>query len=129
MVRIVNYLKRQAEDGKDFFLLELQSGIEMVKSQSTGNYYATAKKALISSTFDEVTCKALIGTEMEGNIVKKECTPYEYTIKDTGEIITLNHNYVYVPNDEVTSKENKAIQRLLGDELSFSKNELEEPVM
>ena len=33
MVRIVNYLKRETEGGKEFFLLELQGGIEMVKSQ------------------------------------------------------------------------------------------------
>lgn len=121
MVRIINYLKRQSEE-KDFFVLELQGGIEMVKSQSTGKFYATAKKAFISSTFDEETCKALIGTEMEGSIVKTTCDPFEYTVKETGEIIVLNHKYVYMPDSEVPSCEDKAIQRLLADENSFSKN-------
>lgn len=131
MVRIVNYLKRQAEQGKDFFVLELQGGIEMVMSQSTGKYYATAKKASISSTFDEDTCKALIGTEMEGNVVKTACAPFEYTVKETGEIIVLNHNYVYQPVGEIASKEDKAIQMLFADEMAFSKNgvHLEENVM
>ena len=115
MVRIINYLKRQSEE-KDFFVLELQGGIEMVKSQSTGKFYVTAKKAFISSTFDEETCKALIGTEMEGSIVKTTCDPFEYTVKETGEIIVLNHKYVYMPDSEVPSSEDKAIQRLLADE-------------
>ena len=121
MVRIINYLKRQSEE-KDFFVLELQGGIEMVKSQSTGKFYVTAKKAFISSTFDEETCKAIIGTEMEGSIVKTTCEPFEYTVKETGEIIVLNHKYVYMPDSEVPSSEDKAIQRLLADENSFSKN-------
>ena len=94
----------------------------MVKSQSTGKFYVTAKKAFISSTFDEETCKALIGTEMEGSIVKTTCDPFEYTVKETGEIIVLNHKYVYMPDSEVPSSEDKAIQRLLADENSFSKN-------
>ena len=28
MVRIVNYLKRQAEDGREFFVLEISGGID-----------------------------------------------------------------------------------------------------
>lgn len=97
MVRIVNYKQRQAEDGKEFFALEITGGIELVPSQSTGQFYATAKKAYIASTFDEETCKALVGSEMPGSIMKAECEPYEYTIRDTGEVITLNYRYVYLP--------------------------------
>lgn len=96
MVRIVNYLKRQKED-KDFFVLEITGGIEMVQSTQTGQFYATAKKAYLSSTFDEQTCKALIGSEIAGNVEKQSCEPYEYTVKDTGEVIMLTHRYVYVP--------------------------------
>ncbi len=97
MVRIINYKERQKEDGSKFFILELQGGIEMLLSQSTGNYYASAKKAQVTSTFDEQTCKALIGTEMKGNIVKKECEPYDFTVKETGEIISLTYRWVYEP--------------------------------
>lgn len=97
MVRIVNFKKRQSEDGKEFFVLEITAGIEMVMSQSTGQFYATAKKAYIASTFDEETCKALVGSEMPGSIIKAECEPYEYTIRDTGEVISLNYRYVYLP--------------------------------
>jgi hypothetical protein len=96
MVKIVNYQKRQTEDGRDFFVLEVQGGIEMIKSQQTQQFYVTARKATISSTFDEVTCKALIGSDIPGKIDKVSCIPYEYTVKDTGEVITLSHRFQYV---------------------------------
>ena len=51
MVRIINYKTRQKEDGTDFYLLEVQGGIEMVLSKTSGQYYATAKKARVSTTF------------------------------------------------------------------------------
>ncbi len=97
MVKIISYQKRQKEDGSSFFVLELQGGLEMLLSKSTGQYYASAKKARISSTFDEQTCKALIGTEMPGSIVKQECEPYSFTVKETGEIISMAHRWVYTP--------------------------------
>lgn len=96
MVRIVNYQKRQTEEGKDFFVLELQGGIEMIKSQETGQMYITARKSSISTTFDELVCQSLIGTELPGNIEKVNCNPYEYTIRDTGEVIVLSHKFQYV---------------------------------
>ncbi len=100
MVRIISYSERTKEDGENFFTLTVQGGIEMIRSKKTGKFYATAKKASIASTFDEETCKALIGTEMDGDIVKQSCEPYQYTIKETGETIELSHRYVYLPEGE-----------------------------
>lgn len=117
MVRIVNYKKRQTEDGKEFFALEITGGIEMVMSNATGQFYATAKKAYIASTFDEETCKALVGSEMPGSIIKAECEPYEYTIRDTGEVITLGYRYVFLPEQ---------MKNLHTDVSSFSRNGHEE---
>lgn len=102
MVRIISYKTRQREDGTNFNLLEVQGGIEMVLSQKTNQYYATAKKTFISSTFDEETCKALIGTELQGSVQKEDCEPYEYVIKETGESIIMQHRFVYIP-DNITS--------------------------
>lgn len=99
MVTIINYKERQTEDGKTFFVLEAQGGIEMIQSKVTGNFYATAKKAFIPATFDEVTCKALVGTQMQGEIIKEECEPYEYINKESGEVIMLSHRYVYTSED------------------------------
>ncbi|WP_412476978.1 hypothetical protein [Flavobacterium sp. TBRC 19031] len=131
MVRIVNYSKRQTEEGKEFFVLEISGGLEMVKSQITNQFYATSKRAFIPSTFDELTCKSLIGTEMEGFVVKQVCEPYDYTVKETGEVIRLAHKYVYELNQDATTNEDKAIQTLLAEGNTFSKNGQykEEPVL
>lgn len=104
MVTIINFKERQREDGTSFCVLEIQGGIAMVQSQTTGAYYATAQKAFIPSTFDALTCKALIGTQMSGRIEKAPCEAFEYTIRETGEIVSLNHRYGYVPEDEPVSK-------------------------
>lgn len=108
MVRIVNYQKRQTEEGKEFFVLELQGGIEMIKSQETGQFYMTARKTSISSTFDEMTCQSLIGTELSGKIEKVTCEPYEYVIKDTGEVIMLSHRFQYVEEGSQIAKVEKS---------------------
>lgn len=116
MVQIVGYRECSKEDGSKFYLLELQGGIEMVKSKSTGQFYATAKKAYISSTFNEATCNGLVGTQMEGNIVKKDVAPYTYIVKDTGDEITLTHKWVYEP------KTSNSIEKLFNEDV-FSTSE------
>lgn len=110
MVRIINYKTRQKEDGTNFYLLEVQGGIEMVKSKSSDQYYATAKKATVSTTFDEETCQALIGTQMPGKVSKITTEPYQYTIKESGETITLEHKYIYLPQGVESSEEKLAKQ-------------------
>lgn len=126
MVRIINYKERQKEDGTSFFVLELQGGIEMVMSQVTGNYYATAKRAFIPSTFNEQTCTALIGTEMPGKIIKEDCDPFNYVVKETGEEIRLSHRWVYVREDAVKPKQE---HNVIANSDVFSKNGILEPAM
>jgi hypothetical protein len=90
----------------------------MVKSHQTGQFYVTARKASISSTFDEITCQALIGSDIEGKIEKVNCEPYEYTIKDTGEVITLSHRFQYLEETlkpTVTAKSNVTIEDFMGN--------------
>jgi hypothetical protein len=41
-----------------------------------------------------------IGIELQGSIEKVICEP-DYTVKETGEIITLTHNWQYVDPDIV----------------------------
>ena len=116
MVRISNYIKRTTEQGKEFFTLELQGGIEIVKSQETGKSYMTARKASMSCTFDELTCQSLIGTELPGSVRKVECEEYEYTIKDTGEVITLSHRFEYVEQEapvQTTEKSKTTIEEFM----------------
>lgn len=124
MVTVINFKERNKEDGTSFFVLEIQGGLEMVRSQSTGQFYATAKKAYLPSTFDAMTCQALVGTQMPGSIEKEECEPYEYTVQSTGEIITLSHRYCYVPEEAAKP----AYQNFRPSADAFSMNERHEMV-
>lgn len=97
MVTVTNYKVKQAKDGRNFTLLELQGGLEMVQSAQTGRFYATVRKCTVSTTFDEMVAKSLVGTQLSGKIVRVECAPYEYTVESSGEIITLAHRWGYWP--------------------------------
>jgi len=105
MVTIVDFVKRTNKDGKEFNALILQSGIELVKSHETGRWYATAKKASITSTFDNAMCQSLIGTQIPGSVQRVESDPYEFTIRDTGEVLKLTHRWVYLKEGEVMSEQ------------------------
>lgn len=131
MVTIVNYKERQKEDGTEFFVLELQGGIEMVKSKETGNFYATAKRAYIPSTFTKEVCQSLIGNQMPGGIVKEVCEPFNYVIKETGEEITLNHRWVYKSEEELQKPKATTLpeQNVIANSDVFSKNGILEPTM
>ncbi|MES2545504.1 MAG: hypothetical protein V4548_11505 [Bacteroidota bacterium] len=99
MVTIVDYKSFEKENGENFFGLVVQGGIEAVKSVQTGKMYFTAKTATVLTTFNEQTCKSLIATTMNGNVKKIDCDSYDYTVKDTGEVILLNHRYEYVTEE------------------------------
>ena len=99
MVTISGYAERESATGKKFYSLTLQGGLDMVLSEESGRYYATAKQASITSTFDETTCKGLVGTKLPGKIARIQCDPFDYTIKETGEIITLTHRWAYSPGE------------------------------
>jgi hypothetical protein len=104
MVKIIDYAKRESKDGREFFALIISGGLEMVKSKQTNRYYATNKKASVTSTFDEATCRELIGEKIPGSVQRVETEPYEFTIKDTGEVVILNHRWVYLKEGETISE-------------------------
>jgi len=105
MVTITNYTARTNQQGEKFFALTLQGGVCMVQSKESGQFYATAKTATVTSTFDEQTCQSLIGQKMPGEIAKAECEPYLYVIKETGEEVTINYRWVYVPDQQPQMEE------------------------
>jgi len=104
MVRIIDYKERKNSANESFFALILQGGIEMVKSSETGNYYATAKKTSITSTFDEQTCKSLIGQEIQGSIQKHKCEPYEFVVPETGEVVSRDYRWVFAKEGETVEE-------------------------
>jgi len=100
MVTIINYKQRTTANGETFYSLILQGQLEMIQSEETGNFYATARKTSITSTLNEAACKSMIGQSVPGEIIKVECEPYEYTVAETGEVIELTYQYKYVKEDE-----------------------------
>lgn len=105
MVQIVGYKEFQNEDGKQFYSLIVQGGVEAVVSKVTGRTYLTVNKASVSCTFDEPTCKSLIGTSLEGKIAKVEVEPYSYIDEETGEVVERNHRNVFMSDEEAAMNE------------------------
>jgi|ERR1051325_686346 hypothetical protein len=95
MVTVIGFEKRKNSEGKEFNVLQLQGEVEMIRAVDTGKFYAHAKRASITSTLNDATCKGLIGKKFPGVIEKVECEPYQYTVPGTEEIITLKHSYHY----------------------------------
>ena len=100
MVKIIGFVRRLNKDGIEFNALLLESGFELVKSKGSGCYYATSKRASITSTFDDATCQGLIGMQIPGSVQRVETEPYEFTVKDSGEVLTLSHRWVYMKEGE-----------------------------
>jgi hypothetical protein len=96
MVKIIDYQKKENKNGEEFCILVLRGNLQIVKSEATGRSYATFKQTTMSTTFDEATCKSLIGEEIPGSIIKVETEPYEYAVPETGEVLTLCHRWEYV---------------------------------
>lgn len=97
MVKIIGYKLSQNAEGKAFVSLKLQGGVEAIQSQQTGKFYLTAKTCYIPSTFNEIQAEMLSGSSLPGVITRVAVEPYDYTIKETGEIIKLAHSYAYQP--------------------------------
>lgn len=105
MVQVIGYDVKEKENGEEFLLLVLQGGVEAVKSEATGKMYFTARTVKVPATFDEDTCKSLVGSQFEGTIIKVPADSYQYTIRETGEVIELKHRYEYVTDADAVLKE------------------------
>jgi hypothetical protein len=118
MVTITSYNERENKEGKKFYSLTLQGGMDLVLSEESGRYYATAKQASITSTFDEKTCQGLVGTKLPGKISRVKCDPFNYTVQETGEVISLTHRWAYSP-DEASIEEVVYDKEPIGKEFAF----------
>ena len=63
----------ETEEGDSYIKLILTGEISMVKSEKTGNFYATTRRCSISATFDEATAKLMVGMQMPGSMKAKHC--------------------------------------------------------
>ena len=102
MVTGSGYAVRQNQEGESFVVLILQGDMELIQSQKSGHFYATAKKCTISSTFSEQMAAAQVGKQLPGRIIREECDPYDFVIPETGELVTLGHRWTYVPDSPET---------------------------
>lgn len=103
MVKIIDFKKIETELGSGFNMLIVQGGLEPIISKTSGRTYLTMRKAYVSTTFDESTCKSLIGMELQGSIHKVKCEPYSYTVPESGEEMVLNYNWQYVDDDLINA--------------------------
>lgn len=105
MVTVNSYKVAQNKEGKDYVALELQGEIEAVQSSQTGKVYLTARSVWVPTTFNIAYASLLIGKQMPGNVRKEACQPYEYTIPETGEVISLAYQFVYDPEESGAAKQ------------------------
>lgn len=110
MLKIIETVQRTNSEGEEFWAFILQDGLQLVQSKETGNFYATARTTSITSTFNEEVAKSMIGSEIPGTIQKIACEPYEYTIKETGEVVTLEHRWEYRPEGAEVPAETKTVE-------------------
>ncbi len=114
MVTVSAYAVRQNQQGESFVVLILQGDMELIQSQQTGNFYVSARKCTISSTFNEQVAATMVGKQLPGRIVKEACESYDFVDPDTGEIIELNYRWTYCPDE--------APQEVKADVNTFSRN-------
>jgi len=100
MVTVKAYHLRKNAEGQTYVSLELLGQVELVQSQNTGRFYATARRCFIYSTFDENMAAQAVGSQFPGSIVRTPCEPYEYTIPESGKNVMLSHRYTYKPEEE-----------------------------
>lgn len=103
MVKVIDLKTVEKEGEKSFTMLVVQGGVEPILSKQTGKIYLTMRKANVPTTFDVATCRSLIGLELPGTVKKIECEAYDYTIPESGEIVSLSHQWQYVDEDLVNA--------------------------
>ncbi|MBX9780514.1 MAG: hypothetical protein K2X26_09215 [Chitinophagaceae bacterium] len=113
MVRLISLKLAQNKEGKDFISIQLQGGVEAIQSQQTGKMYLTARTAWIPTTFDEKTAESLIGSTLPGEIRKVPCEPYEYTIKETGEVVQLAYSFEYLPEGAIPEVNGQPVAQVM----------------
>lgn len=111
MVKIIGIKVSENKEGKEFISLKLQGGAESVQSLQTGKFYLTARTCYISCTFTQSVAEGFIGSELPGKVVRVNSDAYQYTIKETGEVISLSHRYEFIPETKAERRvrENAAV--------------------
>lgn len=107
MVTIVDFMKRESAEGKEYGVLVLQGEIQTVRSQKTNRPYITARKTSVPTTLNEEFAKNLVGQTLPGRIEKQDCEEYTFVNPETGQKMKLSHTYVY--NDDPVNMEEQVL--------------------
>ncbi len=99
MVTIIGF-KQIEKEGRNLVFIEVQGDLKMVQSQESGQFYMTANKTSILSSFPLEVCKTLVGQKLPGNVERVECEPYQYTNKETGETSVSKYRCIYVQEEQ-----------------------------
>jgi hypothetical protein len=100
MVTITSIEQRKNPKTQEEYTVAVITGnVEVFTSHSTGKPYLTAKKVLLPTTLDNAQAKLLIGQNLNGNIEKIECKPYDIKLAN-GKKISINHTYQFSPIPE-----------------------------
>ncbi len=98
MVTVTNFHVRKTKSGESFVVLTISGGLEMVQSQTSGQWRAVVRKCQIPANFDETVAKSVVGTQLPGSIIRVQTDPYQYTDEKSGEVVTLSHSWSYSPD-------------------------------
>jgi hypothetical protein len=108
MVRIVAVNENKVEaTGELFYSLTIVSNSEIAISQK-GNPFLKQARVRISAgaiSRDLSQCERMIGTELDGNIIRVECDEYDYVAPD-GTEYKLTHQYKYVKEEQAEEQVN-----------------------
>jgi len=125
MVTITGYKSCLSQDGKEFFALTLQGELKIIQSEN-GNFYLTANKMSITTSFNGMKCQALIGRQLPGDVKKVPCESYQYVNKETGETYMLNWRYQYSPEENTqTMQSMQTVNSFMGLQQPYNPLQLE----
>lgn len=88
-------VRTSKKDGREFLSITVVGDLDIVTSAKTGNQSLVAMKCNISSNLPVGMASSLIGQQIEGQVVKVPCTPYQWTNPTTAEVVELSHTYRY----------------------------------
>lgn len=109
MVTVIGYKECTSQSSNVFYSLMLQGDITLSKSEN-GNFYFTANKALVMTSFTEEYCKALVGKQLAGGIVRIPCEEY-YCVNAAGESVVMNYRFEYDPKEETVKQQQNVNQQ------------------
>jgi hypothetical protein len=99
MVRIIGTeTKVNPKTKEQYNVIALLGNVEILKSKSTGKPYLTAKKVTIPTTLTSEQAEELVGSSLQGEIVKVDCPEYEIKMPGSNKKVRISHTFQFAPS-------------------------------